>query len=626
MSENQHALGARTGASSVLVTLLVYDGRKDISCSQPEHRWKRKPLKFKAILLLLKLNKIFQAVLVNQGIHWPGNSSNPDLSSPTQLATRTFFQNQTSINHSPLPSIDFSWEDDPLAMPGLHWDDLNSQMLPSMELDLTHLSHPPDNQLTYDGATKQFNQGGPSGSSGRSISRQRIDIEDDTDQLQSLSVLNEPSGLIISLPEYFFRHVITLYCVWDGESNLLRDILKNEWQSSGALQHIIRSMAAACLSQDFPFLSKVAKEEHCEALRYIKIQDQQRPKLQDLLACMLHGHTSSWLNPHDLAIDMFGESSRLLAALDEDNRQGTHDLSFFHDTMEYWAMLLSFLVGDQQLDGHYKQHLVKATAEPSTKPHPYSGISRETVQMLADTGSLIFKYRQHMSKVKFLEEKDLDVFRTALREARSLERRLLAHNLPDMSSIVDPGDPKTPVHHFRLMDEAYQYTGLLQIYRVFPDLLNERYAPWNEDHILRPPPAVKTPTAEERNTWLMQLAVHVLDILESIPFESRTRSGQPFIMVAVSSELRRCTSGAPVSMVAGNDVIVPAVSNASLTALHARRFIRTRLNAYAHVLPLDKIGVISKLVDHIWAALDSGEENVYWLDIAAEKGLGTMMG
>jgi hypothetical protein len=176
------------------------------------------------------------------------------------------------------------------------------------------------------------------------------------------------------------------------------------------------------------------------------------------------------------------------------------------------------------------------------------------------------------------------------------------------------------------MDEAYQYTGLLQIYRVFPDLLNERYAPWNEDHILRPPPALKTPTAEERNSWLTQLAVQVLDILESIPFESRTRSGQPFIMVAVSSELRRCTGGDLATMVAGNDVITPAVSNASVRALHARRFIRTRLNAYAHVLPLDKIGVISKLVDHIWAVLDSGEESVYWLDIAAKKGLGTMMG
>jgi hypothetical protein len=343
---------------------------------------------------------------------------------------------------------------------------------------------------------------------------------------------------------------------------------------------------------------------------------------------MLHGHTSSWLNPHDLAIDMFTESSRLLAALDQDNRQETktNDLSFFHETMEYWAMLLSFLVGDPQLNGDHKQHPAKATAEPSTKPHPYSGISRETVQILADTGSLVFKYRQYMSKVKFLEEKDFDVFRAALREARSLERRLLAHHLPDSSSIADPGDPKTPVHHFRLMDEAYQYTGLLQIYRVFPDLLNERYAPWNEDHILRPPPALKTPTAEERNSWLTQLAVQVLDILESIPFESRTRSGQPFIMVAVSSELRRCTGGDLATMVAGNDVITPAVSNASVRALHARRFIRTRLNAYAHVLPLDKIGVISKLVDHIWAVLDSGEENVYWLDIAAKKGLGTMMG
>jgi hypothetical protein len=80
-------------------------------------------------------------------------------------------------------------------MSGLVWNDFDSQMLPSMELSQT-----PDNLSSSGGTKGLLNQGGPSGLSDRSVSRQVIDVEDDTDRSRSLAVLNEPSGLIISLP------------------------------------------------------------------------------------------------------------------------------------------------------------------------------------------------------------------------------------------------------------------------------------------------------------------------------------------------------------------------------------------------------------------------------------------
>ncbi|KAI3555632.1 hypothetical protein CABS03_00284 [Colletotrichum abscissum] len=460
----------------------------------------------------------------------------------------------------------------------------------------------------------------------------------------------ELAHLPTSLSEYFFREVITLYCAWDSKTNVMRNIVETMWQSSGALYHTIQSMAAACLSEDFPHLLPVARREHGNALRLIR----DRPsalllstsmttthKRAMLLSSTLLGHTSSWLSPQNLATDMFRASCSMLKDVSAEACGSDADasLSFFSDTMDYWAMLLAYLTDSTQLgDYHHTTSIGPADPSKSIEPHPYSGISHATVRLLTDTGILIFQYRKHMASVKFLTETDLDVFRAALRSARQLERAFLAHRPPDLSRVTDPGDPKTPLRHLELIDEAYRCTGLLQLYRVFPDLLNERYAPWDRERLLRPVPisaaagsgldSDKVPSARERRTWLTKLAMYILGILRDIPFESRTRSAQPFIMVAISSELRREPQHLrqPDAMYgeAGADVL--DIDPASIEVARARKFVRSRLAAYTHILPLRKSRVISELIDHTWAALDAGEEDVYWLDIAREKNLGTMMG
>ncbi|KAI8218408.1 hypothetical protein K4K54_010507 [Colletotrichum sp. SAR 10_86] len=436
----------------------------------------------------------------------------------------------------------------------------------------------------------------------------------------------EPFNIPTSLSEYFFREVITLYCAWDSKSNVMRNIIETSWQSSGALYHTIQSMSAACLSEDFPHLLPIARREHAQALELLRQDSLPTHKQAMLLASQLLGHTSSWLTPQNLATDMFRTSCDILQDIVlETGRDAT--ISFFSDTMDYWAMLLAYLTDSHQMGGYDRNSpFGPAESTKSDEPHPYSGISRDTVKILADIGVLVFQYRKRISKVKFLTENDIDVFRTALRDARKLERVLLAHRSPDLSQVKDPGDPKTPLKHLQLIDEAYRCTGLLQLYRVFPDLLKERYAPWDKDYLLRPLPSDKTPTAQERQTWLTKLAMHILGILREIPFESRTRSAQPFIMVACSSELRRNPQHLQSASVAAGDLDVLAIDPASIEVARARKFVLSRLAAYTHILPLRKSRVISELIDQIWSALDSGSTDVYWLDVAHEKNLGTMMG
>ncbi|KAG8672003.1 hypothetical protein FPOAC2_05369 [Fusarium poae] len=443
-------------------------------------------------------------------------------------------------------------------------------------------------------------------------------------QLLTVDQVEEVPRPILHVPtalsEYFFSEVIPLYCVWDSKMNIMRNIAETMWQSSGALHHTIQSMAAACLSENFPHLLPVARQEHSRALVYIKNKTAVPGQKQAMtLATTFLGHTSSWINPDNLAPDMYQTSWDMLDEMITDN--GSSATSFFDSTMDYWAMLLAYLTDGQNLRASRKQSPpATARQERMVEPHPYCGISNGVIKILRDIGIIIFHYRKGMSKINFMTEEHVDVFRHSLREARRLERVLLAYRPPDLSQIKDPGDPQTPLKHLELMDKAYRCTGLLQLYRVFPDLLNERYTPWDKEKILQPLPRTKSPTIEERQTWLTELALHVITILETIPFESHTRSAQPFIMVAVSSELALSSKQTPL------EDGFESLDHLPFRVTKARKFLASRLSAYTRILPLQKTRAISQLINDIWAILDAGQTQVYWLDVAYEKKMGTMFG
>ncbi|KAJ2983011.1 hypothetical protein NQ176_g1007 [Zarea fungicola] len=459
-----------------------------------------------------------------------------------------------------------------------------------------------------------------------------IRLEADTFSCTQAGIFNLPTAL----SEYFFRDIIAAYCLWDSKANEMRNLVEATWQFSGALYHTIQSMAAACLSREFPHMRAVALDEHNQARSHVQhYSSLSSGKDRDsmLLAATLLGHTSSWLDPKNLATDMYRTSYGMLTEAAQSQTASQDLLSFFGGTMDYWTMLLAFLTDGKELEleqhraqtrvaGHYQGPKKEA------EPHPYVGISHDMVRALGKVGSLVFRHRKILSGVKFLTEDDFDVFRAAIQEARRLERVFLAHRTPDLSGVADPGDLKTPLKHLELIDEAYRCTGLLQLYRVFPDLLKERYRPWEADELLQPLPSDRVPTESERNQWLTDFALHILGVLQEIPFESRTRSAQPFLMVAISSELRiPKASSVPTEFnnCPGSSAL-PGLDTTSINTARARKFVSSRLAAYTHILPVRKSQVILDLTSEVWRAMDSGKRDVYWLDIATEKQLKTMMG
>ena len=450
-------------------------------------------------------------------------------------------------------------------------------------------------------------------------------------QLNNQLTLSRPPELFnlsSALPDYFFKEVITLYCTWDNNSNPMRIMLGNMWQTSGALFHTVQSMAAACLSEDFPHLASVARTEHSRALQYLKDPSTSSMCKEDrVLATLMLGHTSSWLDPHDLATEKFKETWTMINSWALATSSNSSNLSFLGEALDYWTMLLSFVTEtDEAGDLSRQSYVGPAQLDCATVPHSWNGISREVVRMITDTGRLIFRVRKRLSNFKFVNEHDLTIFRDALQEARRLEQALLDYTPMDSSCIADPGDPRTTLAHFCLMDEAYRYTGLLQLYRVFPDLLIKRYRPWNKDEILLVQAPLKTPTRYEMNTWLTKLAMHILGIIREIPFESRTRCIQPFVLVAVSSELRYDPRESQQLLSSNEDEGIQWISYSSIEIARARKFIGSRLSAYTHILPLRKVQQIYQLVNCIWAALDSADKDVFWVDIACQDQFSTVIG
>ncbi|SPJ79487.1 uncharacterized protein FTOL_07878 [Fusarium torulosum] len=158
--------------------------------------------------------------------------------------------------------------------------------------------------------------------------------------------LRQLSNLPTALSDFFFREVIPLYCAWDSESNLMRVVAENAWQSSKVLYHTMQSMAAACLTSVFLELSATAIQERFVALRCL---DESQPGATDnpearLSATVLLCHTASWHDPGNLAKERYHMTQKLVLEWGS-NTTGTDSkpmAKFSQTAVDYWGMLLSF--------------------------------------------------------------------------------------------------------------------------------------------------------------------------------------------------------------------------------------------------------------------------------------------
>ncbi|KAL4890940.1 hypothetical protein BDV59DRAFT_183426 [Aspergillus ambiguus] len=480
--------------------------------------------------------------------------------------------------------------------------------------------------------------------------------------------LNNPSWTLI---EYYFKEVAALFSSYDSQMNPFRSTVSRLWGSSLAMCKTMQSMAAATLVNDFPQFGPMGRKLRNEAVDIITNEAAMDDK--SLLALLMLGQTASWHDSKDLGLSFFNllrnhfDNKRLDQA--GPGRGNNHQ--FFEEALIYWEMLLSFVADDSAVLSGATGAGVGESLVLQRVPHPWTGIARDTQFTVQEVGRLVRHERKRVRSRHFTSHADIVQAQRAIEKARELEERLLGLAHPAEAEIVSPGDDETPVWHLLTMAEVYRCTGLMQLYRTFPDLLRRRLplqqspqpSPQSRSHqqtsatsgdpflpaeigqgidsagwYCDPTPFLQSDNGDgdatgstsdaSYNQWLTEFALTTLSRLKTIPLESRTRCLQPILLVASCSELRLPREN-PLSSQTdqeSSDATGPNISSHAIEVSRTRRFVLGRLTSFLHVLPPKPISVCLQLVQEVWSRMDAGEPGVYWMDVMIEKGWETTMG
>lgn len=501
---------------------------------------------------------------------------------------------------------------------------------------------------------------------------------------QQLSISRTVTDNSSVLVAYYFKETAQIFSCYDGNLNPFRKTISSLWASSPLIYHSLSSMAAASLDQTFPQYRTVGHDHRREAIKLIEQDDPVDETT--LLALLMLGGTASWHNPRDIGTRFFNMLAKQLERLRNNGHfnQDATNFRFFQEAMMYWEMLLAYVVDGSDLNQTGGSTLIHDEPSSRKMPHPWTGIARETQYLVQEVGRLVRQQRKRARLHRFMTQAHIKEMQRALRHAEDLEGRLLAisHERPQKGDVINPEDCETPLWHLFTLADIYRCTGLIQLYRVFPDLLhakvfsNGETVTLNHDNMVRSMPVVTQNNAEDLPTWLLSslgnqwlcaYTVKAVELLRTIPLESGTRDFQPFLLVAISSELRIdpivSEEGLPEDF--GSDagqarqhdtsIISPCIrapAPESLPVIRARGLIMSRLNSYLHILPPRPIHVCIDIVRTSWAQMDEaaarraarskarahgvvdlddgeGEETelveVYWLDVMMENGWETTM-
>lgn len=291
--------------------------------------------------------------------------------------------------------------------------------------------------------------------------------------------LNNPSWTLI---EYYFKEVAALFSSYDSQMNPFRTTVSRLWGSSLAMCRTMQSMAAATLVNDFPQFGPMGRKMRDEAVGIITREAVMDDKA--LLALLMLGQTASWHDPKDLGISFFNllrkQVNSLASSSDSSNfcfvKNVSNNYRFFEEALIYWEMLLSFVTDNDSMVSSNASRASSADEALVLQriPHPWTGIARDTQFTVHEVGRLVRRERKRIRARQFTSQEEITRAQMAIKKARELEERLLALAHPSESEIVSPGDEETPVWHLLTMAEVYRCTGLMQLYRVFPDLLRNR--------------------------------------------------------------------------------------------------------------------------------------------------------
>ncbi|CAK7224359.1 hypothetical protein SBRCBS47491_005522 [Sporothrix bragantina] len=513
--------------------------------------------------------------------------------------------------------------------------------------------------------------------SGAAINKNLVSPASETLQLVSLPARqSSPSLSTVSLNdfstvlvEFYFKVTAQVYSCYDSRMNPFRSAVVRTWSSSRIIYCTLQSMAAASLIRDFPEVAPIGRQLRQEAADLLAKTTNW--DINSMLAILMLGGTSSWHNPRDLGLPFFNQIASCLATAPRSafgEGGGHRSYRFFRESMLYWEMLLAFVADNDAISTvpEERPETAEGTMGPESMPeprvpHPWTGFCAETQLAVLKVGRLIRRQRKFDYAHRFASMAHINQLKKDMATARELEERLINVSHPSEQSVQDTEDRNTPVWHLLTLAEIIRDTGLVQLYHVFPDLLTARLrrerrgehgdyshlgASFQDDQSTANEPEI---TQQERSKWLTSYTLRSLDKMKTIPIESGTRDFQPFLLVALCSELRinkKRRRDPQRNAAAGMGANLPLhtllnLDMETVEVTRARGFIHSRLTAFLHALPPKPILACLDIVKQTWVDMDlqaearaksaadglsmDGEADVYWMDVMIQNGLETIM-
>ena len=507
---------------------------------------------------------------------------------------------------------------------------------------LAHSTTPSFAQIAFTTPTENSE----SKTSDRTITPQRTIVK--AKDISPAKSLMDPASVLV---EFYFKETAQLFSCYDSSMNPFRTTVSRLWDSSPLIYRTVQSMAAASLMEDFPPLGAVGKRLRGEAIAML--DDNAGSELDRLLAMLMLGGSASWHDPRDLGLRFFNQARRKLATMPACAfDQEIVNYHFFHQSMTYWEMLLAYVAEDEELDASDKSLLTEGCSSLHFVPHPWTGFARDTQHAVQMVGRLIRQQRKLAFSHRFTSYAHIKQLERDLAKAKELEQYLLNLSHPLEMNVLDPKDGNTPVWHLLTLAEVYRSTGLIQLYHIFPDLLDARLAQGGNpigDADVQGKTANPDAAAKRRNDWLTSYALQVLNMIKLIPLESGTRDFQPFVLVSLSSELRApplhnddCSVSRIQSDINNSSDTADQMMGIDTNAIEVsrmRRFIQSRLNSFLHILPPKPISVCLDVVQETWKRMDKtaltetggrrgsceDRKEIYWMDVMIENGWETTM-
>ncbi|KAJ5667868.1 uncharacterized protein N7477_006438 [Penicillium maclennaniae] len=408
------------------------------------------------------------------------------------------------------------------------------------------------------------------------------------------SLENETTTLV----QYYFRDTCATWSSFDSEKNPFRTSIEGIWQKSPLIYYAIQRMQ---LMQATAF--SMREKAHVAVLQQLQNASDTHSTSDDqlLLATLLLGVSACWHDSSDLGLPYLRIArslvrARVMRQSSSHYRPLNRNFRFFFEALVYWEMVVAFVSCESF------RHILAWTSDffpwtgPVTAtviPHPWTGIAPRVMLLFAEVGHLVQNYATTDRRA---------------REDLNLEDLLWA-SIPTEDQIAEVYDNLTSKSDFVVFAEATRCAALLQVYRCFPDVLRRRLGAGtlNLESYLG---IIELNVGSNMiDSWLVGLAMHVLNLLASIPAYSGVRCVQLLPLATAAFELR----------------IDPGASYSDVEIARFRDFVIGRLHLLGARLPLKPISHTMQVLQEVWRRNDRGDD-VFWLNVMMEKNWKTFVG